>query len=58
MWADVLAHRTSPIVKLTDLFHFTNSYPYDAILEAIDASCSLGVYFEEKFQTLAKKVFW
>ena len=25
-----------PIVKLDDLFHFTNSHPYEAILGAID----------------------
>ena len=48
-------HQTSPIVKLGDLFHFTNSHPYEAILGTIDASW--GVLSRKKFRRWLKE-FW
>ena len=48
-------HQTSPTVKLGDLFHFTNSHPYEAILGAIDASW--GVLSRKKFRRWLKKIF-
>ena len=47
-----LTHQTSPIVKLGDLFHFTNSHPYEAILGAIDASW--GVLSRKNFRRRLK----
>ena len=49
------AHQTSPIVKLGDPEHFTNSHPYEAILGAIDASW--GVLSRKKFRRWLKKFF-
>ena len=48
------SHQTSPIVKLGDLFHFTNSHPYEAILGAIDASW--GVLSRKNFRRWLKKI--
>ena len=46
-------HQTSPIVKLGDPEHFTNSHPYEAILGAIDASW--GVLSRKNFRRWLKK---
>ena len=47
------SHQTSPIVKLIDPEHFTNSHPYEAILGAIDASW--GVLLRLNFRRRLKK---
>ena len=46
-------HQTSPIVKLIDPEHFTNSHPYEAILGAMDASW--GVLSRLNFRRWLKK---
>ena len=53
-----IAHQTSPIVKLGDLFHFTNSHPYEAILGAIDASWGvlLRLNFRRRLKKMGKKM--
>ena len=48
------SHQTSPIVKLGDPEHFTNSHPYEAILGAIDASW--GVLSRKNFRRRLKKI--
>ena len=50
---DPRPHQTSPIVKLGDPEHFTNSHPYEAILGAIDASW--GVLSRKNFRRWLKK---
>ena len=47
--------QTYPCVKLGDLFYFTNSHPYEAILGTIDASW--GVLLRLNFRRwLGKKI--
>jgi hypothetical protein len=53
MWSAAETHQTSPIVKLGDLFHFTNAHPYEAILGAIDVSW--GVLSRKNFRRWLKK---
>ena len=48
------AHQTYPIVKLTVEFYFTNSYPHEAILGAIDAPW--GVLSRLNFRRWLKKL--
>ena len=52
--AAVPTHQTSPIVKLGDPEHLTNSHPYEAILGAIDASW--GVLSRKNFRRWLKKL--
>ena len=56
-WPHVsVTHQTSLIVKLGEPEHFTNSYPYEAIL-GTTGTYVLGCTFKIKFQTLAKKIW-